>query len=62
MSNRRKLRGRPLKYPMPELKPHPDGREITPESLAEAFLRLPANHEWKYLKQSGLADDELASA
>lgn len=50
-------RGRPRKNPMPDFKPHPDGREITPESLAEAFLKLPPDHEWQYLKETGEKSD-----
>jgi hypothetical protein len=60
MPRKKKARGRPRKYPMPDFKPHPDGREVTAESLAEAFLRLPTNHEWEYLKETGEKMDGVA--
>ena len=44
MPRRKKARGRPPVRPMP------DRIDATPEQIAEAFLRLPADCEWRYLK------------
>ena len=43
-------RGRPPK-------PAPEPINATPEELAEAFLRVPPDHQWDYLK-----DDEKGAA
>ena len=39
-------RGRPPVQPMPER------IDATPEQIAEAFLRLAADYEWRYLKDA----------
>ena len=44
MPRRKKARGRPPVRPMP------DRIDATPEQIAEAFLRLPTDYEWRYLK------------
>ena len=31
--------------------PAPEPIKATPEELAEAFLRVPPDHEWEYLKK-----------
>ena len=46
MPRKKKARGRPVSKPMPER------IDATPEQIAEAFLRLPADHEWQYLKDT----------
>lgn len=37
-------RGRPVERPLP---PRIDA---PPEAIAQAFFRLPVNHDWQYLK------------
>ena len=44
MPRKKKQRGRPSTKPMPER------TDATPEQIAEAFLRLPADYEWQYTK------------
>ena len=51
MPRKKKARGRPVTKPMPER------IDATPEQIAEAFLRLPADHEWQYLRENA-ADGE----
>jgi hypothetical protein len=53
MPRKKKARGRPVSKPMPER------IDATPEQIAEAFLRLPADHEWQYLRENAAegADD-----
>ena len=48
-SKRRKKRGRPAKYPMPE---STADRE---ENIMRAILNTPSKprHEWRYMKESG---------
>ena len=41
-----RVRGRPAR-------PLPPRVDATPEQLAQAMFRLPANHEWEYLKKDG---------
>ena len=45
MPRKKKQRGRPPTKPMPER------IDATPEEIAEAFLRLPTDYEWQYLKE-----------
>ena len=45
MPRKKKARGRPPVKPMPER------IDASPEQIAEAFLRLPADYEWQYLKE-----------
>lgn len=44
MATTKKRRGRPAK-------PAPEPINATPEELAEAFLQVPPDHEWEYLKK-----------
>ena len=46
MPRKKKARGRPPTKPMPER------IDATPEQIAEAFLRLPADYEWQYVKDA----------
>ena len=46
MPRKKKQRGRPPTKPMAER------IDATPEQIAEAFLRLPADYEWRYLKDT----------
>ena len=41
---RKRPRGRPAR-------PMPDRIDAPPEKIAEAFLSMPADHEWQYAKQ-----------
>ena len=43
MATTKKQRGRPAK-------PAPEPIDATPEELAEAFLKVPPDHKWEYLK------------
>ena len=45
MPRKTKARGRPVTKPMPER------TDASPEQIAEAFLRLPADYEWQYLRE-----------
>ena len=45
MPRKKRARGRPPVKPMPER------IDATPEQIAEAFLRLPADYEWQYLRE-----------
>ena len=45
MATPKKPRGRAAK-------PLPEPIDATPEELAEAFLRVPPDHEWDYLKDN----------
>ena len=43
MTTPKKQRGRPPTPP-------PEPIDATPEELAEAFLNVPPDHQWEYLK------------
>ncbi len=45
MPRKKKARGRPVTKPMPER------IDASPEQIAEAFLRLPSDYEWQYLRE-----------
>ena len=45
MSKAKKQCGRPPR-------PLPEPIDATPEELAEAFLRVPPDHQWDYLKDN----------
>ena len=47
MPKRKKERGRPLK------KRYPPRVDATPEELARAIFKMPADHEWEYQKTEG---------
>ena len=49
MPKPKKQRGRPPIRPMPER------IDATPEEIAEAFLRLPPDYEWQYVKDAPAA-------
>ena len=51
MARPKKPRGRPPKKTMPER------IDATPEELAKAMFKLPADHKWKYLEKSGEKGD-----
>lgn len=44
MTQAKKQRGRPAK-------PAPEPIDATPEELAEAFLKVPPDHQWEYPKK-----------
>ena len=48
MPRKKKPRGRPPTKPMPER------IDASPEQIAEAFLRLPADYEWQYLREDAV--------
>ena len=54
MPRKKKQRGRPPSKSMPER------INASPEQIAEAFLRLPADHEWRYLKDAVDSGEEAA--
>ena len=45
MADKKRKRGRPLKYPMPER------IDATPEEIADVVMRAPNKTEWRYLKR-----------
>ena len=56
MPRKKKARGRPVTKPMPQR------IDASPEQIAEAFLRLPADYEWQYVKDapSGYLREDVA--
>ena len=51
MPRKRKERGRPPR-------PLPERIDATPEQLAHAFMSLPQDHEWQYLKKADEPKEE----
>lgn len=47
MTGKRKVRGRPVEYPMPERIDAP------PERIAEVVLRAKPKKEWRYEQETG---------
>ena len=54
MSRKKKLRGRPPKYPMPER------IDASPEEIAKVVLRAKPKEAWRYEQESGRSRKKAA--